>query len=100
MRRSFPRQLVALFAVLALLLATTAYVSHIHAAGGQLNQAAHCDLCLQFTGTAGASTLPALVSRPMLVVARIPLAHRTDDAVSHYQSRSHRSRAPPLHHVI
>lgn len=100
MRRSLPRQLIALFAVLALLLATTAYVSHIHAAGGKLNPRAHCDLCLQFTGTAGASTLPALISKPPLVVARIPLAHRTDDTASHYQSRSHRSRAPPFLHVI
>jgi type IV secretory pathway protease TraF len=100
MRRSLPRQLVALFAVLALVLATTAYESHIHGAGGKINPSAHCDLCLQFTGTAGASTLPVPLSRPMLVVARIPRAHGTDDAVSHYQSRSHRSRAPPPHHVI
>jgi hypothetical protein len=100
MRRSRPRQLVVLFVVLALLLATTAYVSHIHAAGGKLHESLHCDWCLQLSGTAGSSTLPALTIRPALLVARLPLGHPTDDAISHDQPRSHRSRAPPFRHVI
>jgi hypothetical protein len=96
MLRSRPRQFVALIAVLALLLATTAYVSHIHGAGGQLEESAHCDLCLQFGGTGGPSTLPKLPIRSALIVMRLPAACHTDYAISRDHLRSHRSRAPPF----
>jgi hypothetical protein len=96
MYRSRPRQLVALLAVLALLLATTAYVSHIHGAGGKLEENTHCDLCLQFSGTGGPAALPKLPVRAALIVMRLPLACQADGAISRDQPRSHRSRAPPF----
>jgi hypothetical protein len=96
MNRPRPRQFVALFAVLALLLATTAYVSHVHGAGGKLDESTHCDLCLQFSGTSGPSALPQLPVRAVLIVVRLPPARHTDDAISRDQPRSHRSRAPPF----
>jgi len=101
MHRSHAPQLVALFTVLALLLATTAYASHLHKGdAGDHGIGGHCDLCLQFAGTAGAPTPVTVVLRTRHLVARVVPAPRTDGATSHYQSRSHRSRAPPLLHLI
>jgi hypothetical protein len=101
MHRSHSRQLTALFAVLALLLATTAYVSHIHSGDARdHNIGGHCDLCLQFAGAAGTPTPVTVILRTRHLVARLALAQRTDDPASHYQSRSHRSRAPPPLHLI
>jgi len=100
MHRSHAPQLVALFTVLALLLATTANASHLHKGdAGNHGIGGHCDLCLQFAGTAGAPTPVTVVLRTRHLVARVVLAARTG-AASHYQSRSHRSRAPPLVHLI
>jgi hypothetical protein len=101
MHRSHTRQLTALFAVLALLLASTAYVSHLHSGdAGDHNIGGHCDLCLQFAGAAGTPTPVTVILRTRHIVARVALAPRADDPASHYQSRSHRSRAPPLLHLI
>ncbi|MGO9851370.1 MAG: DUF2946 family protein [Steroidobacteraceae bacterium] len=101
MHRSHSRQLIALFTVLALLLATTTYVSHIHRgdAGGR-NVGGHCDLCLQFAGAAGTPTPAKVILKTRHFFARLVLAQRIDEPTSHYQSRSHRSRAPPLLHLI
>jgi hypothetical protein len=96
MHRSRPRKLLALFAVLALLLATTAYLSHIHANGGKLQESTHCDLCLQFSGTGGPSALPKLPVRSALIVMRLPPACHADGAISRDQPLSHRTRAPPF----
>lgn len=101
MHRSHSRPLIALLTVLALLLATTAYVSHIHRGdAADRNSGGHCDLCLQFAGTAGTPTPVTVVLRTRHLVARVVLAQRTDEPTSRYQSRSHRSRAPPLLHLI
>jgi hypothetical protein len=101
MHRSHSRQLTVLFAVLALLLATTAYVSHIHRGDtADRNIGGHCDLCLQFACAAGAPTPVKVILRTRYIIARAALAQRTDDPASHQQSRSHRSRAPPLLHLI
>ena len=101
MHRSHARQLVALFTVLALLLATTAYTSHLHKGdAGNHGIGGHCDLCLQLAGSASAPTPVTVVPRTMPFVAHVALPPRTDGATSHYQPRSHRSRAPPLLHLI
>jgi hypothetical protein len=101
MHRSHSRRLTTLFAVLALLLATTAYVSHVHRGDGDAhNIGGHCDLCLQFAGAGGTPAPVTVILRTRHLVARIALAQQTADPTSHYQSRSHRSRAPPLPHLI
>jgi hypothetical protein len=101
MHRSRSRRLTVLCAAVALLVAATAYVSHIHSGdAGDRNSGEHCDLCLQFAGAAGTPTPVTLILGRRLLVARLALAPRTDDATSHYQARSHRSRAPPSPHLI
>jgi len=54
-RRYRHKGIVALFALVALLFATTAYVAHgyQHELAQSTHSVAHCDLCLQFSGTAG-----------------------------------------------
>jgi hypothetical protein len=89
------RRLIALFAVAALLLAVTVYGSHLHHPGGKPNETTHCDLCLQFGGTAGPSTATALPIRAALVV-RLEPSRDAAEAPSREQPRSHRSRAPPF----
>ncbi len=60
------QRLLALFALLALFFATTAYVAHGFD-GTRSHQNTQCDLCLQFNGTAGAPAESSLVGRPPLV---------------------------------
>lgn len=70
MRPRHPR-LIALFALVALLFATTAYVAHGFQDGAvQKHDNTQCDLCLQFSGTAGAPADTGLVGKPPLVVVR------------------------------
>lgn len=101
MHRSQSRQLTALFAVLALLVATTGYGSHVHRGdAGDHNIGGHCDLCLQFAGAARTPTPVAVILRTRHLVTRVAVMPRTDHSASHYQSCSHRSRAPPFVHLI
>jgi hypothetical protein len=91
------RRLLAVVAIVALLLATTAYLSHIdnpavHASG----HASHCELCLQWGGAAGAPAAPVMVFASRLI-AWAPLALRSAESPPPRRARSHRSRAPPLH---
>jgi hypothetical protein len=60
------QRLIALFALVALFFATTAYVAHGFD-GTPSHENAQCDLCLQFNGTAGAPAESSLVGRPPLV---------------------------------
>jgi hypothetical protein len=69
MRPRHPR-LIALFALVALFFATTAYVVHGFQDGNFQHDQTQCDLCLQFSGTAGAPSDLALPGRPPLVVVR------------------------------
>jgi hypothetical protein len=89
-------RLVALWALLALLFAGTAYVVHGFDSEKPLSQhsATHCDLCLHFSGTAGAPDHPAIVGNP-------PTPSVAPDAVEtpRYSSYEHPTnrlpRAPP-----
>ncbi|HEY0340419.1 MAG TPA: hypothetical protein VGC34_06415 [Steroidobacteraceae bacterium] len=98
MRHHRPRQLVALLAVAALLLAMTMYGAHVHHAGaaGTSDGSAHCDLCLQFGGTGAPPAPTAFATRASFVVIRLEPACDADDVLSREQPRSHRSRAPPI----
>ena len=96
MRHSRSRQLIASFAIAALLLAMTVYGSHIHHPGGEQNATTHCDLCLQFGGTGGPSTPPAPAVRAAIIVIRLDPSRNAAEVLSHEQPRAHRSRAPPF----
>jgi hypothetical protein len=70
MRPRHPR-LIALFALVALAFATTAYVAHGFQDGTVRQHASvQCDLCLQFSGTAGAPADLGLPGKPPLAVVR------------------------------
>jgi hypothetical protein len=96
LRHSRSRQLVALLAAAALLFAMTVYGAHFHKPGGKVDESTHCDLCLQFGSTGGPAAPPKLIVRVSLVVFRRELPANTDQPLSREQSRSHRSRAPPV----
>jgi hypothetical protein len=96
LRQMRSRQLVAFFAVAALLFAMTLYGSHFHRADSKVNESTHCDLCIQFGSTGGPSAPPKLIVRVALVVIRREAPADINRPLSREQSRSHRSRAPPL----
>ena len=96
LRHMRSRQLVAFFAVAALLFAMTVYAAHFHRPGEKANDLTHCDLCLQFGSTGGPAAPPKIVVRVSLVVIRCEAPANTACPVSREQPRSHRSRAPPF----
>jgi hypothetical protein len=96
LRHMRTRQLVAFFAVAALLFAMTVYGSHFHRPDSKIDDSTHCDLCIQFGTTGGPSAQPKLIVRVALVVIRREGPANTDRPISREQSRSHRSRAPPF----
>lgn len=61
------QRLIALFALVALFFATTAYVAHGFD-GTPSHESTQCDLCLQLNGTAGAPAESGLVGKPPLLV--------------------------------
>jgi hypothetical protein len=67
-------RLIALFALVALFFATTAYVAHGFD-GTPSHETTQCDLCLQLNGTAGAPAESGLVGKPpLLVFVAVPAA--------------------------
>jgi hypothetical protein len=91
------RQLFTFFAVAALLFAMTMYAAHFHRADGDTTgDSTHCDLCIQFGSTGGPAAPPKLILRVSLVVIRCEAPTNTNCPLSREQSRSHRSRAPPV----
>ncbi len=89
------QRLIALFALVALFFATTAYVAHGFD-GTANHQNTQCDLCLQFNGTAGAPAETGLVSKPPLVafvavlvaVPRIPTRRKVGNRLPRAPPRS------------
>ncbi len=96
LRRYRHNRVIALFALLALLFAGTAYVVHGLDHDKPLSQHAfnHCDLCLHFSGTAGAPDHPALVGNPP-APAVAPAATETPQFASHPHPTNRLPRAPP-----
>ena len=87
---------VALFALLALLFAGTAYVVHGLEHEKPLSEHAytHCDLCLHFSGTAGAPEHPAIVGHPPAPVVA-SAATEKPQFTSHVHPTNRLPRAPP-----
>jgi len=89
-------RVVALFALLALLFASSAYVVHglQHDKPLSTHNAVHCDLCLHFSGTAGAPDHPVVDGRPPL--AAVAPAPQEILRYESYEHPTHRlPRAPP-----
>src|SRR5687768_9463527 len=95
-RRFRHNRALALFALLALFFATTAYVAHgyQHDASTSTHSVAHCDLCLHFSGTAGTPAAPQAVGRPPLE-ALAPAAVETARYSSHKHPTNRLPRGPP-----
>lgn len=91
-------RLIALFALVALFFATTAYVTHGLQDGTVQHNNTQCDLCLQFSGTAGAPADGAVVGKPPLVVVRTTVALPAIPAEG--PRRNHRPRGPPAADLI
>jgi hypothetical protein len=96
LRHMRSRQLVAFFAVAALLFAMTVYGSHFHRPDSKVDESTHCDLCIQFGTTGGPAAPPKLIIRFALVVIRREAPADTNQPLTREQPRSHRSRAPPF----
>jgi hypothetical protein len=95
-RRSRHNRLVALFALVALLFASTAYVVHGFQHDRPLSQhsSTQCDLCLHFSGTAGTPDHAQTAGKPPLG-ASAPTTVDTPRLAS-YEHPTHRlPRAPP-----
>ena len=58
-------QLVAVFATLALIVCTAVYSAH--GLGDRAHEHEHCDLCVHFSGSAGAPAQVKIVGKPVLV---------------------------------
>ena len=71
MSRSLRRnQLVAVFATLALIVCAAVYSAH--GLGDRGHEHEHCDLCVHFSGSAGAPAQVKIIGKPVLV-ARLPV---------------------------
>jgi len=99
MRARRPTRLLSLLAALALLFATTAYLSHVHHASDGVAGGKYCGLCLQLGGTAGPARRPAVAmgSHPAVVAVVLPAAEPVPVL---RVPRAHRSRGPPILTVI
>ncbi len=58
-------QLVAIFATLALIVCAAVYSAH--GLGDRAHEHEHCDLCVHFSGSAGAPAQVKIVGKPVLV---------------------------------
>src|SRR5688572_14630455 len=96
LRRFRHKGIVALFALVALLFATTAYVAHgyQHELASSPHSIAQCDLCLHFSGTAGAPTHTDHVGKPPLE-AFTPAVVETPRFSSRKHPTNRLPRAPP-----
>jgi hypothetical protein len=93
--RSHRNRLVAIVAAIALIAMSAVYSAHGY---GDLlrRQHTHCDLCVHFSGTAGAPVQATVVGKPVLVVR---LAPERSDAVLPSRRRVSTSllpRGPPV----
>lgn len=98
MRFSRHNRLVTLLALLAVVFSTTAYVAHGFGEEFPLsphNTVAQCDLCLQFSGTAGAPHVAGLTGKPP-VGTYVPLQSEPLRFASREHPTHRLPRAPPI----
>lgn len=94
-----PCRIVSLVAVLALLFATTAYLSHVHHASDGAAGGKSCGLCLQLGASAGPGRRPAAAMGSQLPVLVLVLP-APDPVPVQRAPRAHLSRGPPIFTVI
>jgi hypothetical protein len=85
---------VAFFALVALLLTTTAYEAHGYTDKAGAHDGVRCNLCLQFSSPAGAPSETELTSRPPLVAEAAPLP-TSPTLPARRRAGSQQPRAPP-----
>ena len=90
---------IALIAVAALLFASTAYLTHGYGDGASSHSTAQCDLCLQFSGSAGAPSATAVVGKPVQV-SRQPVLPSRPTPPSRKNVDSRLPRGPPAIDLI
>ena len=88
------RRMLAMLMVVALLFATTEFLSHIDTPARGPTHATHCELCLAWSGGAASPATPAWVVRSALLT-RLPNVMKSVPAPARRLARAHRSRAPP-----
>lgn len=88
-----PRILTALVTV-AFFIATTVYAAHLHDRAGKKDGPAHCEICLQLSGTAGTPP-PVRVTKPIPTVTPDVTFVRIQPSITTRVPSAHRSRAPP-----
>ena len=91
------RRLSILLAAFAVLVMSTAYVSHLHRQDLQADRggaADHCELCLQMGRTAGPTASPSLVSQGTSYCIGVVLAG-VHVILSFSLERAQQARAPP-----
>ena len=94
MSRSLRRnQLVAVFATLALIVCGAVYSAH--SLGDRAHEHEHCDLCVHFSGSAGAPAQVKIVGKPVLV-GRLPAIPAGIVLAARPPGGLHLPRGPPL----
>jgi len=86
-------RLVALVAAVTLIVALGAYSAHGFL--DRVHENGHCDLCVHFSGTAGAPAHASVVGKPVLVV-RAPLERPGIIPSARRRVGTHLPRAPPV----
>lgn len=90
---------IAFLAAAALLFATTAYLAHGYGDSARPHDGVRCDLCVQFSGTAGAFSAPAIIGKPALTV-RQPILPSRPPLPFRRNVDSRLPRGPPSNDLI
>ena len=86
-------RLVALVATCALIVCSAVYAAH--GLGDRGHEHEHCDLCVHFSGSAGAPAQAQVLGKTLLVV-RAALVPPSTLVPAPTAARAHRPRGPPL----
>ena len=91
------RRTLLLLTALAMLLGSTALLSHQHRSDVQMGQAAadHCELCLQWQRVSGPAVLPQQALRTVTWTFELALPG-TPQLSGYRLLRAHPARGPPL----
>jgi len=98
MRSARPDRRVVWLALVALFLATTAFTAHAFADKGLQHEVTACDLCLQFSGSAGPPDAPVVGKPPLLIFDAV--AARVLVLPTRRVSGNRLARAPPFTDLI